>query len=179
MTKQATAVDPFFAYITPFAPHARSHYERQYENLFSSESAPRPASFDESDVHDKPRFIQELPSLGEAGAAEVDLHRREALRSLQTVDQMVGDLVSVLEDAGQLDNTYIMIISDNGQMLGEHRILTGKQVAYDESVVVGGYIRGPGIRAGSTFTCCCCRRSPQIATFTTPGTRKSRALIFQ
>src|SRR5512132_1974207 len=35
------------------------------------------------------------------------------------------------------------------------------------------------IRAGSTWTCSCSRCSPQIATLATPGTRRSRALIFQ
>lgn len=34
-------------------------------------------------------------------------------------------------------------------------------------------------RSGSTWTCCCGSRSPQIATFATPGTRRRRCLIFQ
>ena len=33
--------------------------------------------------------------------------------------------------------------------------------------------------AGSTSTCSCCRRSPQMATLTTPGTRSRRARTFQ
>jgi len=35
---------------------------------------------------------------------------------------MVGRLVGVLRQTGELSNTYIVFTSDNGLHLGEHRI---------------------------------------------------------
>ena len=32
---------------------------------------------------------------------------------------LVGDLVAVLEKTGTLDNTYVFVISDHGDMIGE------------------------------------------------------------
>ena len=59
-----------------------------------------------------------------------------------SVDVMVGEVISELESQGILNNTLIVFTSDNGFMLGEHR-LGNKQVAYEESIRVPLVIRPP------------------------------------
>ncbi len=49
---------------------------------------------------------------------------------------------------GVLTNTYIFFTSDNGFMLGQHRLRTGKSVPYEESIRVGMAVRGPGVPHG-------------------------------
>ena len=39
------------------------------------------------------------------------------------MDDGLERLVAVLRETGELDNTYIFFVSDNGHLLGEHRIL--------------------------------------------------------
>jgi hypothetical protein len=41
-------------------------------------------------------------------------------RALKGVDDMIGELVAKLDALGQLDNTYIVYVSDNGFQLGQH-----------------------------------------------------------
>ena len=60
---------------------------------------------------------------------------------------MVARLLRTLRETGELRDTYFIFTSDNGYLLGEHG-LTGKGVAYEESVRVPLMIRGPGIEAG-------------------------------
>ena len=69
---------------------------------------------------------------------------------LLAVDEQVGAIVQALEDEGQLANTYLMFISDNGYFAGEHRIRQGKYLPYEPSSHVPLLIRGPGIPAGQT-----------------------------
>jgi N-acetylglucosamine-6-sulfatase len=64
------------------------------------------------------------------------------------VDEMVGSLVEELQAAGELDNTYIFFTSDNGFHGGEHRLQKGKNQAYEESVHVPLFVRGPGVPDG-------------------------------
>ena len=59
------------------------------------------------------------------------------------VDEMVATLIQELEDAGELDNTYIVFTSDNGFHGGEHRIKGGKRTPYKESARVPLFVRGP------------------------------------
>lgn len=62
---------------------------------------------------------------------------------------MVGSLVRELEADGQLDNTFIFFTSDNGFILGQHRIQNDKRYPYEESVRTPLFVRGPGVPAGS------------------------------
>ena len=50
---------------------------------------------------------------------------------------------------GELSNTYIVLTSDNGIYLGEHR-LQNKAAAYNAAPSVPLVIRGPGVPQGKT-----------------------------
>jgi len=63
---------------------------------------------------------------------------------------MVGRLVGVLEETGELSNTYVVFTSDNGLHLGEHRINTKKWTAYEEAIHVPLLVRGPGVPPGAS-----------------------------
>lgn len=147
-----TAADatPFFMYLAPTAPHGPSTAAPRHEGLFPGVRVPRTPSFNERNVSDKPAWIREnLPRLSSERKGIIDVSYRKRLGALQAVDEMVAGLVSELEFAGELDNTYIFFTSDNGKQLGEHRILE-KKVPYEESLRVPLVARGPGISAGRT-----------------------------
>jgi arylsulfatase A-like enzyme len=62
----------------------------------------------------------------------------------------VERLVTALEETGQLDRTVIIFTSDNGFLLGEHRVPDGKLLPYEESIRVPLIVRGGGFPAGGT-----------------------------
>jgi len=149
--RRAAADDaPFFAYVAPTAPHSPATPAERHKGIFSDEAAPRPPSYDEEDVSDKPSWIQELTSITEKEGSQINDRYRERLESTLAVDEMVGSLVEELEAAGELDNTYIVFTSDNGYQLGERRLKHGKKTPYEESAHAPLLVRGPGVTAGST-----------------------------
>jgi arylsulfatase A-like enzyme len=64
------------------------------------------------------------------------------------VDEGVENILNTLSRNGQLENTIVIFTSDQGQLLGEHRIAEGLGWVYDESIQVPLFIRGPGFPAG-------------------------------
>jgi N-acetylglucosamine-6-sulfatase len=140
---------PFFMYVAPTAPHGPATPAERHEGAFSEEEPPRPPSFDEEDVSDKPSQIQDTKRISEEDASKIDDYYRQRLESMLAVDEMVGSLVQELEKAGELDNTYIFFTSDNGFEQGEHRLQKGKNQPYEESSRVPLFVRGPGVPAGS------------------------------
>jgi N-acetylglucosamine-6-sulfatase len=64
------------------------------------------------------------------------------LRTLLAVDEGLGSLFQALDNMEQLDNTVIIFTSDNGFMLGAHR-LQDKRVMYEESLRIPLVIRYP------------------------------------
>ena len=69
------------------------------------------------------------------------------LEELRDLDDQVQALVTVLRRTRQLRRSVIMLVSDNGYLLGEHR-LAHKEYPYEEATGIPFLVRGPGIRRG-------------------------------
>jgi arylsulfatase A-like enzyme len=141
---------PFFMYLSPNAPHTPAFAPQRHQSMFSDVALPNPPSFNETDVSDKPAWMRNTPSLTSAEVGSLRNRYRQRLRSLQSVDEMVGRLVRVLTESGELSNTYIVFTSDNGLHLGEHRINQKKWTAYEEAIRVPLLVRGPGVPPGAS-----------------------------
>jgi N-acetylglucosamine-6-sulfatase len=140
---------PFFMYLAPNAPHEPAFFAPRHANLFTDKPLPRPSSFNEADVSDKPKWVRDKPLLSSAEISTLTQFYRNRLRALQSLDEMVERLVNALRATGKLSNTYIAFTSDNGIYLGEHR-LQAKGAAYNASPRVPMVIRGPGVPQGVT-----------------------------
>lgn len=71
------------------------------------------------------------------------------LRTLLAVDDGVGLLLGALESVGQLERTLVVFTSDNGFLLGAHRLFD-KRTMHEESIRVPLTLRYPGrVAAGS------------------------------
>jgi len=136
---------PFFAYVSPYAPHGPATAATRDRHTFDPAKAPRLASFNERDVSDKPPWIKSLRRLTSDDIASIDQRHENRIESLQAVDDLVAGVVSKLREKGMLSNTYIVFTSDNGWHHGEHRIRSGKARPYEESVRVPLVISGPGV----------------------------------
>ena len=69
--------------------------------------------------------------------------RTGQLRTLLSVDDLVDRVLRRLADRGELDDTLVFYLSDNGYSWGEHRHV-GKFVPYTESIKVPFLVRWPG-----------------------------------
>jgi N-acetylglucosamine-6-sulfatase len=154
---------PFFLYVGYKAPHGGGPHPTgsrcangppepppRHFGQFAGTPLPEPPNFNEADVSDKPRFVQNSPLLTpQRIAAEQTLYQCE-LESLQGVNDGVNQIMRALRSSGELKNTYVIYTSDNGFFHGEHRIYTGKVKVYEPSIRVPLLMRGPGIRHGVT-----------------------------
>jgi N-acetylglucosamine-6-sulfatase len=142
--------EPFFAYVAVTAPHYPTIAAPRDLNTYDGLKAPRPPSFNEADVSDKPPWIRSLPLLSASQITQIDTRQEDRAETLQALDDLVEAVVTKLDSAGVLNNTYIFFTSDNGFEMGEHRIFDGKRRPYEESVRAPLLVRGPGVAAGST-----------------------------
>ena len=148
MSRSAAQGEPFFAYVSVYAPHDPATPAPRHENLFADLTLPRPPSFNEEDMSDKPQGLRDNAPLNQRSINNLERAYRSRIQSLQAVDEMVASFVAQLEALGQLDNTYIVFTSDNGFHLGEHRLPQGKNTPYEEDIRVPLLVRGPNVTAG-------------------------------
>ena len=69
---------------------------------------------------------------------------------MAAVDEGVGMLFDALEETGQLDDTFILFLGDNGYFFGEHCIGPERRFAYEEGIRSPFLVRYPKrVKAGS------------------------------
>jgi arylsulfatase A-like enzyme len=133
-TDDATDAQPWFLYITPYAPHTPHTPEADYAGTPFSAFEDTPATFE--DTSDKPPWVQQRAATRETvfGNATDPGRRLKQLRTLRSVDDLVGALLDQLKEKGEQD-TLIVFISDNGYLWGDHGLIE-KGAAYSAGAKV-------------------------------------------
>jgi arylsulfatase A-like enzyme len=140
------AGQPFFAYVSLFAPHEPATPAPADVDRFAGAREPRTPSYDQADVSAMPVYIRDLPQFTPDESTAIDKLYQRRLESLQAVDRGVADLIATLRAVHALHDTYVVFTSDNGFHLGQHRLPAGKETPYDTDIRVPLAMRGPGIR---------------------------------
>lgn len=145
---------PFYVQIDHTAPHIGSRNEPgrcaggpipppEDEALYADAKVPPSPAIDERDVSDKPAFIRNRPLSTPEERARINLLYGCALGTLPAVDRGVREVVSALRETGELGNTMIVFLSDNGYSYGEHRVSLTKGLGYEEHIRVPFVVRPP------------------------------------
>jgi arylsulfatase A-like enzyme len=115
------------------APHSPYTPDTPYLNA-PVPSWTDPPSFMEPDLSDKPVEVTGAP-LAATDPLQEHRIRQGQLRTLMSVDDMVGRLWAVIDEFTLRGRTWGVFSSDNGLFLGEHK-LAGKNYAYEEGIRV-------------------------------------------
>lgn len=145
---------PLFMEIDQFAPHASAgdpdlqcagtaKPDPRDRHLFEDARLPRPPSFNESDVSDKPGYVQAQPLLRGPDIQSLTRKYRCRLASLRAVDRGIAGIVQSLRSEHELDDTAIIFTSDNGWLQGQHRVPGRKVDPYEEGLHVPFVLRLP------------------------------------
>ncbi|GAA2095320.1 sulfatase [Streptomyces albiaxialis] len=140
---------PFVLDISTFTPHGPATPAPEDRGKFRDVPLPRPPSFDRL-PEDAPDWLKGEKPLAEREKQRITRLHRKRIRSVQSVDRMVGDLRERLEKEGVLDETVFVFGSDNGFHMGQYRLTPGKQTAFDSDVNVPLVVTGPGVPEGRT-----------------------------
>jgi N-acetylglucosamine-6-sulfatase len=155
--RAAKGSKPFFLTVAPTAPHGERGVgglrrdprpAPRHKRRFEGKRLPKPPSFNERNVRDKPSFVRRVDRLDRSEQRQLREEHQDRLASLLAVDDLVGKLIARLRKTGELGRTVIFFTSDNGRLQGQHR-LTKKSVLYEESVEVPLIVRGPGFPGGA------------------------------
>lgn len=172
LRREARQSQPFFAYVSFTAPHTGTPFEdddtepirsadgrRQkllsparpdyVKGRFDEEIVRIPGGADRPDrIEDKPVHVRRRAPLSPVEEDALLENFRQRAEALSVVDDEIGNVMEVLERTGELDNTYVLLTSDNGFYLGEHHRRQGKTIPYEPALRVPLLMRGPGIPAG-------------------------------
>lgn len=123
---QAPRGKPLFAWITPYAMHKPWSVAPRHRQANRCDPARwKPPGYMERNVRDKPAYIQQSRVKRRGG---YELGR--ICKGMLSVDELVGDVVRQLDRLRRLENTMLILTSDNGMAFGSQRIYNNKKVPY-------------------------------------------------
>jgi arylsulfatase A-like enzyme len=129
---------PWLLYVAPNAPHFPFLPSEKYRRAPLPERSHGQVRL-ERDRRDKPPFVR----ASRFGRAKGNRIMKQQLRTLLSVDDMVERVVGTLRALGEERDTLAFFMSDNGYLLGEHRLF-GKRLPYEPSVRIPLLMRWPG-----------------------------------
>ncbi len=134
---------PFFLKVSWERPHSPYDPPKRFWDAYREDEMPRPVFGAWDAVHDI-RWKDPRHTIwqGNVGLAQVRRSRRGYYGSVSFVDEQIGRVLSVLERRGWLENTFILFISDHGDMLGDH-YMWRKSYAYEGSARIQFIARPP------------------------------------
>ena len=135
---------PWFIFLSVYAPHAPAIPAPKYETAGVPKFVKNPAML-ETDRTDKPPFLQART----ANLATMAKFRARQLRTLMSVDDLVGRVMKTLGKMGERDDTLAFFLSDNGHLWGDHGLFA-KRFPYTASVRVPFFARWPGVLPAGT-----------------------------
>jgi N-acetylglucosamine-6-sulfatase len=149
--KQRNSSKPFFMEIAPWDTHEPLYIPPRHRGAYLEQRTPRPPSFDEADVSDKPRWVQDDPPITDRQVASFDQRQVLRMQSTLTLEDLCRNLIEALRHTDELDSTYLIFTSDNGYHMGLHGIRATKFTPYTEAHEVPLVVRGPGVPRGALF----------------------------
>ena len=145
------------------APHSFYFPEEQYKHAFDDVRVPYPQSAFHLDG--QPDWIRQrlptwhgiygplfewrkqFPDTRPEGVKDFENMVHAYWGTVLSVDDSVGRLVQLLESRGELENTLIIFMGDNGLLEGEHGMVD-KRTMHEPSIRIPIIARGPGLPAG-------------------------------
>ena len=145
--------DTPFCYMVSFPdPHGPVHVRPPYDTLYDPAEMGLPETFDQDNLPDWARALQEESpfGIGKPGREE-KLRRFLALYfgEVKLIDDCVGRILSALEDLRVLDETIVVFTTDHGEYAGEHG-LDGKNHLYETAYRIPMLMRWPARIRGGT-----------------------------
>ena len=151
---------PWLLMIGHKAPHSFYFPEPRYEQAFARVPVPYPETA--FMLEDKPAWIRErlhtwhgiygplfdwrkkFPDDSPAAVKDFEAMTRAYWGTILSVDDSVGRLHALLRERGELDDTIIVFMSDNGILNGEHGMVD-KRTAHEPSIRILQIVRFPGL----------------------------------
>lgn len=105
--------EPWFLGIAPTSPHVEGGHPpiplERHKTDFDHLTVPKPDNFNpKSDrlQSNKPSYIKNLKTLTDDEVDKATFHYKSRIRAIQGLDEIVHDVVELLKQKGQLENTY-------------------------------------------------------------------------
>jgi arylsulfatase len=134
---------PWFCWVSFGGPHEPWDTPTRYADKYAPDEMPKPAPRPQ-DCSDRPSgtIDQRFKDAPRLNSDEVGAMRADYAGNVSLIDDQIGQILSVIEQRGELDRTIIVLTSDHGEHNGDAGLIY-KETFLDGAVRVPLLIRTP------------------------------------
>ena len=141
---------PFFAQISYVQPHGPFTPPAGYLDKVRDDMIPDVVLPEWADDENAPYCIKGRGARIKMTPDQTAFNRKCYFADLIHLDEQVGKILDCLEEINQKENTYIVFVSDHGELLGDHGFYGKEEKHYDACIHIPLVISGPGLESGIT-----------------------------
>jgi arylsulfatase A-like enzyme len=142
--RETDPTQPLYAHISYVQPHSPFHPPGETMQYVDASRIPPPVPAEWVDDPHAPGYFADKEPV------EIDwaYARHCYFADLVHLDAQLGKVLEVLEETGRLENTYILFLSDHGELLGDHGFRGKEERHYDACIRVPLIMAGPDLQGG-------------------------------
>lgn len=138
---------PWCCCVSTHEPHDPFVAGEETFKLYDVDALPVPENWHD-DLKDRPESYRKTARV----FRDLSIRQRKEIAACyyamtSHVDRQFARVIDRLEQAGQLDNTIVILTSDHGELLGAHGLYCKNISAYEEIYNIPMIVAGPGISA--------------------------------
>jgi len=141
--------EPWCCFVSVTEPHDPYVTSGEAYAQYDPDALPIPPNWGD-DLAGRPGLYRKC---ARAFADLTEREKREAaacyFASITEIDEQFGRLLALVEEAGQTENTVVVLTSDHGEFLGAHGLYTKNVSAFEEAYNIPMLLAGPGLAAGA------------------------------
>ena len=146
---------PWMMHLAHKAVHSEFIPADRHRGRYQNETFRYPATMATDGPHaqGRPRWVQDQRNSWHGvdfpyhSSLDIGEYYKRYMETLLAVDEGLARIMDLLAERGELDNTLILYMGDNGFMFGEHGLID-KRAAYEESMRIPMLMRCPALFAG-------------------------------
>lgn len=139
---------PFFGVISFNQPHPAYKVPEPYASMYDYREVEMPANH-LAERKNKPMTQDGIywPWHDVSHMSEDDWRKSRSFYygAMAMVDRIIGDILETAREVGMYDDLHIILVGDQGSMIGEHSLYDKGPYAYDELMRIPLLIRSPGV----------------------------------
>jgi arylsulfatase len=149
--RQTPLNQPLYAHISYVQPHSPFCPPAEYMKYVNLDRIPAPVPPEWTKDPHAPGYFRDTKGHFRAkGPVDIDWRtaRHHYFADIVHLDHQLGRILNVLEETERLNNTYVIFLSDHGEMFCDHGFLGKEERHYDACIRVPLIIAGPGLQPG-------------------------------
>ncbi|PAX09076.1 sulfatase family protein [Sphingomonas lenta] len=147
-----TREKPFLLFLAHKAVHAEFYPAPRHEGRYADRTFRYPETMAPG-APDRPMWVENQRNSWHGvdfayhDGVDIGDYYKRYMETFLSVDEGVADILAHLEERGELDDTLVLYMGDNGFMFGEHGLID-KRTAYEESMRIPMIARCPALFDG-------------------------------